>query len=246
MGKTFVRRRIETAAVRDVSFSVGRGEFVAIVGPSGCGKSTLLGIAAGLVPPTTGSIRYLGQKLNGANTRVGFVTQQDHLLPWRTVWDNIVLALEIRHLPPARRNELVGQMVHRVGLEGFEKHYPKQLSGGMRKRVALARTLVYEPETLLLDEPFGALDAQLRTLLQQDLLEIWSGSSMSVIFVTHDLGEAVALADRVLVMSARPSRILLDLSIDLPRPRDVFGVKFHPRYGELSEQLWRTLRGELA
>jgi NitT/TauT family transport system ATP-binding protein len=173
------------------------------------------------------------------------MTQRDSLLPWRSVDANIGVALEIGGVDASKRKELVREYVHMVGLAGFEKHYPAELSGGMRKRVALARTLIYDPETLLMDEPFGALDAQLKLILQGELLKLWERSRKTILFVTHDLTEAITLADRVVVMSSRPGRIKLIQNIDIPRPRDVFKVRFTPRFGELHELLWSALEEDI-
>jgi NitT/TauT family transport system ATP-binding protein len=182
----------------------------------------------------------------GANTRVGYVTQQDNLLPWRTVERNIALALEIRGVAESERQHQVSAMIKLVGLTGFERHFPSELSGGMRKRVTLARTLIYRPETLLLDEPFGALDAQLKMQLQGELLDIWNQLRSTVIFVTHDLEEAILLADRVIVMTARPGRVRLDRAVNLPRPRLLDELRQEPRFRETYQELWALLRPEIA
>jgi ABC-type nitrate/sulfonate/bicarbonate transport system, ATPase component len=242
VGKDFTRDGLVTRALGNVSFTVERGEFVALVGPSGCGKSTLLGIAAGLSQGSRGTALYDGKELNGrVNTRVGLVTQNDNLLPWRTVRDNVGLALEIKGIPRSERDDRIRPVLEQVGLAGFENHFPAELSGGMRKRVTLARTLIYEPETLLMDEPFGALDAQLKIKMQQELLELWSGSGKTILFVTHDLNEATVLADRVVVLSGRPASVAWIQEIDLGRPRDVLGSNFSPRFQEISKFLWEKL-----
>jgi NitT/TauT family transport system ATP-binding protein len=235
-----------TEALRGVSLRISAGEFVAIVGPSGCGKSTLLGLIAGLRRAAGGQVAYAGQPLRGVNTRVGYVTQQDNLLPWRTVERNISLALEVRGVDPAERQRQVAAMIELVGLNGFERHYPSELSGGMRKRVTLARTLIYRPETLLLDEPFGALDAQLKMVLQAELLRIWSQLRSTVVFVTHDLEEAILLADRVIVMTARPGRVRLERRIDFPRPRALEDLRLTPAFRQVYGELWSLLRPEIA
>lgn len=235
-----------TEALAGVDLRISAGEFLAIVGPSGCGKSTLLGLIAGLRKAAAGRISYAGLPLRGVNTRVGYVTQQDNLLPWRTVERNIALALEVRGVPADERRRQVAAMIELVGLNGFERHYPTELSGGMRKRVTLARTLIYGPETLLLDEPFGALDAQLKMVLQAELLRIWSQLRSTVVFVTHDLEEAILLADRVAVMSARPGRVRLERRIDFPRPRALEDLRFTPRFREIYGELWSLLRPEIA
>ena len=244
VSKVFARDKQVVTALADASFDIRRGEFLAIVGPSGCGKSTLLNLAAGLMDPTRGSVSYMGAPLRGVNTNLGYVTQRDNLLPWRRVNENIGLGLEIRGMGREERAAAVADMIDRVGLTGFGHHYPAELSGGMRKRVTLARTLVLKPETLAMDEPFGALDAQLKLVLQDELLRLWSGSSQTCIFVTHDLAEAVMLADRVVAMSARPGRIRTILEIDIPRPRNIFTLRFTDRFSELHQQLWNVLEDD--
>jgi NitT/TauT family transport system ATP-binding protein len=241
VSKQFYRDGRPLLACRDVMLDVQRGDFVSIVGPSGCGKSTLLNLIAGLSKPTRGEIRYAGQLVNGPNRRVGYMTQRDNLLPWRSVEGNIGVALELARVNGSERQQRVERFVNLVGLGGFEKHYPSELSGGMRKRVALARTLIYDPETLLMDEPFGALDAQLKLILHSELLKLWEQARKTIVFVTHDLTEALTLADRVVVMSSRPGTVKLIQDVDLPRPRDVFRVRFTPRFGELHERLWAAL-----
>ena len=197
-----------TEVTRDITLAVARGEFVSVVGPSGCGKTTLLNLAAGLLMPNVGSVSYCGQGILGPNRHVGYLTQDDALLPWRSVLGNTMLPLEIKRVPKAERLERARDVLERVGLSGFADHLPSELSGGMRKRASLARTLVYRPSTLLLDEPFGALDAQTRTLMQRELLRLVETLDLTVLLVTHDLDEAVALSDRIAVFSARPARIL--------------------------------------
>src|SRR5690606_559857 len=205
----FKSRSLSILAVDDISLDVRNGEFVALVGPSGCGKSTALNMIAGLLKPSAGTVSYAGAPVAGPNTRVGYMTQKDTLLPWRTVEDNIAIAFELRarKAEAANARERVREMIELVGLAGFERHYPAELSGGMRKRAALARMVIAEPETLLLDEPFGALDAQVRLVMQQELLRLVELRKMTVVLVTHDLEEAGALADRVVVFTARPGRI---------------------------------------
>lgn len=246
LDKTFYRGDVAVQALDKFSLEVRPREFLAIVGPSGCGKSTLLNLTAGLMFPTTGEVRYSGVAVRRINTRVGYITQRDNLVPWRTAEENIGLPLEIQHRSSSDRTRLVAGALDTVGLGGFARHYPGELSGGMRKRVTLARTLVYEPETLLMDEPFGALDAQLRLVLHQELLSLWQRSGTTIVFVTHDLAEAVSLADRVVVMTARPGRIKTIQEIDLPRPRDVANVRFTPRFAELHELLWDHLKADVA
>ena len=246
VGKRFFKNRLPVQALQEVSLEIGRGEFIAVVGPSGCGKSTLLNMTAGLMKPTTGGVHYDGRAVDAVNTRVGYVTQRDNLLPWRTARDNVAIALEIRGVAAGERRRLVDEVIQTVGLTGFEDHYPGELSGGMRKRVALARTLIYSPETLLMDEPFGALDAQLKLILQSELLRLWDAEHKTILFITHDLTEAITLADRVVVLSARPGRVKFVQEIDLPRPRDVFTVRFTQRFGQLNQVLWDKLREDMA
>jgi NitT/TauT family transport system ATP-binding protein len=238
-----------TWAMRGVSLSVARGEFVAIVGPSGCGKSTLLNLVAGLMPPTQGAVGYGGRAVAGPNTSVGYMTQKDDLLPWRTAQRNLMLPLETgsRRASTTRkqRSDLVAGMMQTLGLQGFESHYPALLSGGMRKRVALGRTLLADPETLLLDEPFSALDAQLRIILQNELLSLVAARHITVVLVTHDLDEAIAMADRVIVMTSRPARVKLDKPVPIKRPRDVISARSDPNFVPLREELWSALSPEI-
>jgi len=246
-GKRFMVRGGELEALRPADLDVRPREFVALVGPSGCGKSTILNMVAGLLQPSEGAVFYDGQPVTAINRAVGYMTQKDTLLPWRSAADNIRISLELKCRSVSRGDAeaRVMQMIDLVGLKGFERHYPSELSGGMRKRVALARTLIYEPETLLMDEPFGALDAQLKLLLLDQLQELTTLRRMTVMFVTHDLGEAITLADRVVVFSARPGRIRKIRDIDLPRPRDVFKVRFTEAFAKLHEELWDELKDEV-
>ena len=241
IARTFTTRRGTVVACEGVNLTVNQGEFLAIVGPSGCGKSTLLNMAAGLLPPSAGKVFYRGTPVPEPNTRVGYMTQRDTLLPWRTVEDNVAIALEVRGLGRTERLKVAHEWIRRVGLKGFETAHPGQLSGGMRRRVSMARTLAYEPETILMDEPFGALDAQLRLVMHDELLKLWAATRTTMVFVTHDLTEAITLADRVAVFSARPGRIRAIETVDLPRPRDVFRIRFDPHFGELHDRLWSYL-----
>jgi len=248
VSKVFHARGKETHALRKTDLEVRRSEFVALVGPSGCGKSTILNLAAGLLSPTEGEVYYDDAPLRGLNGRAGYMTQKDTLLPWRTAGDNIAVPLELR-CRGVPRDEIRGRVeaiMKLVGLTGFEKHYPGELSGGMRKRVALARTLIYEPETLLMDEPFGALDAQLKLLMHDQLQRLAQQRRMTVLFVTHDLAEAIALSDRVVVMTARPGRIRVVRDIPMPRPRDVFRIRFTDAFSRIHEELWDELKDEVA
>jgi NitT/TauT family transport system ATP-binding protein len=244
--KRYVARGRETVALARIDLAIETGAFVAFVGPSGCGKSTLLNMIAGILPATSGRIVHDGRVVNQINTAVGYMTQQDSVLPWRTVAENIELPLRFRGLAAAVRREKSARMISRVGLAGFEGAYPVELSGGMRKRVALAQLLVYEPDTLLMDEPFGALDAQLKLVMQQQLLGIWESGRQTVVFVTHDLSEAVTLAGRVVVFSGRPGRIKAIEEIPIPYPRDPFRVRFLPAFEAAYARLWESLAPEIA
>ncbi|MFC7557383.1 ABC transporter ATP-binding protein [Pseudoroseomonas wenyumeiae] len=230
--------------MRGIDLDVAAGDFVTLVGPSGCGKSTLLNMTAGLFHPTAGTVDYAGAPVNAINLRTGYMTQNDHL-PWRTVSANIQVPLEIRHTPRAEMREKVRQLIELVGLTGFEATYPAQLSGGMRKRVALARLLAYDPETLLLDEPFAALDAQLRLNMQIELLQLSRRLHKSVLFVTHDLDEAAALGDRCVVFSPRPGTVRAVLESPL-RDRDLLRLRHDRRYVEMTAMLWDMITPNLA
>jgi NitT/TauT family transport system ATP-binding protein len=233
-------------AVQGVNLEVERGEFVTLIGPSGCGKSTLLNMTAGLFRPTSGTALYNGRTIAGINRSTGYMTQNDHLLPWRTVAGNIQVPLEIQGKSKQAMRSQVENLVHLVGLSGFERSYPSQLSGGMRKRTALARLLAYDPETLLLDEPFAALDAQLRLNMQIELLGLSRRLNKSVLFVTHDLDEAAALGDRCVVFSPRPGTIRTILKSPLPRDRDLLRLRHDHRYMQLTAELWDMITPTLA
>ena len=244
--KRYVRRDRETVALAPVDLTISKGDFVAFVGPSGCGKSTLLNMIAGIIEPSAGEILHEGQIVHGVNKRVGYMTQTDSVLPWRTVYENIELPLTFRPFSAAQRRERVEAMMKAVDLTGFADSFPNELSGGMRKRVALAQVLIYEPGTLLMDEPFGALDAQLKLMMQRRLLDIWQETGKTVIFVTHDLSEAVTLAQRVVVFSGRPGHIKAIEQINIPFPRDPFKVRFEPEFQTSYERLWSILAPEIA
>jgi len=233
-------------AVRDVSLTVGAGEFVAVVGPTGCGKSTLLNVAAGLLEPSTGSVRVFGAPLVGINRRAGYMFQAESLMPWRTALGNVMAGLEFRGMPAAVARALAEDWLRRVGLAAFGDRYPHQLSGGMRKRTSLAQTLALDPDIILMDEPFSALDIQTRQLMENELLELWQGKRKAVLFITHDLDEAIAMSDRVVVLSAGPaSHPIGEFAVDLARPRDVAEVKTEPRFVELHAAIWAVLREEV-
>ncbi len=233
-------------AVADVDLTVQPGEFVAIVGPTGCGKSTLLNVAAGLLPPSAGVAEVSGRKVEGITREAGYLFQADALMPWKTALANVAVALEVAGVGRAEARERALAWLARVGLKGFSERYPHQLSGGQKKRVALAQMLIRDPAILLMDEPFGPLDAQTRTLMGDLLLSLWQADRKAVLFVTHDLDEAIALADRVVVMSAGPaSRIIADHRIDLPRPREIVDIRLDPRFHALQSAIWRDLKAEV-
>jgi NitT/TauT family transport system ATP-binding protein len=231
-----------TRALDRVSLTVNDGEFVSIVGPSGCGKSTMLNVIAGLLDPAEGSTHVAGIDGNGAGSRIGYMFQKDTLLPWATALENVCLPMDVKG---ARDWHKARALIQLVDLTGFEAHYPRQLSGGMRKRVQLARLLAQDPEVLLMDEPFGALDAQTRLIIQEEFLKIWERQRKTVLFVTHDLQEAIALSDRVVLISARPGRIKATYTVDLPRPRQIEHVLAHPRFMALFQEIWASLKQEV-
>jgi len=233
-------------AVRDASLAVGAGEFVAIVGPTGCGKSTLLNVAAGLLAPSSGSVAVFGRPLAGLNRTAGYLFQSDALFPWKTAIENIAIGLEIAGTPATDARARAEQWLARVGLAGFGARYPHMLSGGQRKRVGLAQVLIRDPRILLMDEPFGPLDAQTRQIMGNLLLDLWSADRKAVLFVTHDLEEAIALSDRVVIMSAGPAaRIIGDWKVALPRPRDIAEVKLGPAFRDLHREIWAVLKAEV-
>ncbi len=232
-------------ALTGMKLDVARGEFLAIVGPTGCGKSTTLGLVSGLEPASSGEVRVLGEPVRDVSRRVGVVFQADALFPWKSVLGNVASGLRFRGVPRLEARERAREWIARVGLSGFEDHYPHQLSGGMRKRTALAQSLITTPEILLMDEPFSALDVQTRALMEDELLDLWSTTSASVVFVTHDLEEAIALSDRVCVMTAGPGTVKGIYRIDLPRPRTVREIRFEPRFVELYREIWEDLRDEV-
>jgi NitT/TauT family transport system ATP-binding protein len=246
---TFVSREDRTrryTAVKAVSLSVAPGEFVSVVGPTGCGKTTLLNVAAGLLEPSGGKVRVFGEPLAGVNARAGYLFQTDALMPWRNALSNIAAGLEFRGVERKLASLKAQEWLRRVGLAGFADRYPHQLSGGMKKRVSLAQTLILDPELLLMDEPFSALDVQTRQLMENELLELWSANRKSVIFITHDLEEAIALSDRVVVLSAGPeTHPIGEYRIDLPRPRDVAEIRLTPRFIELHSEIWRAMKSEV-
>ena len=245
VARHFVSRGRRVHALARVDLDVEAGEFVSVVGPSGCGKSTLLNIVVGLAAPSEGEIRFAGRPAQGLNPAIGYVTQQDNLLPWRTLRRNVQLPLELRREPPGDWDSRAAALIRKVGLAGFEEHYPHELSGGMRQRANIIRTLIYNPAVILMDEPFGPLDAQTRLALQSQLLSLWQEERKTVIFITHDLAEAIALSDTVVLMSARPGRVKRMLKVTIPRPRDVYRMHDAPNYKEIYDTLWDDLREEV-
>ncbi|NMC50659.1 MAG: ABC transporter ATP-binding protein [Desulfovibrio sp.] len=234
------------AVLGAVDLHVRPGEFVAVVGPSGCGKTTLLKILAGLADPDAGSVRIGGARPKAfmEQGRIGYMSQADSLLPWRNVTGNVEIGLELNGHCSRDREEVVQDLIHRIGLEGFEKSYPFELSGGMKKRVALMRTLAYDPSIIYMDEPFGALDVQTRDMLEDDVLHIWDETQKTIVLVTHDLAEAICLADRVLLMTARPSAIKNEYVIDLPRPRNT-EIRLTERFASILREIWKDLSAEV-
>ena len=246
---TFVSREDPSqryTALRGATLRVRDGEFVSVVGPTGCGKSTLLNIAAGLLEPSAGQVTVFGEQLTGINSRAGYLFQAEALMPWRNTIENVVAGLEFRGVGHDEAFARGRDWLKRVGLAGFERRFPHQLSGGMRKRAALAQMLILDPQILLMDEPFSALDIQTRQLMENELLELWGANRKSVVFITHDLEEAISLSDRVVVLSAGPeSHPIGDYAIDLPRPRDVAEIRLAPRFIEIHTKIWHAMKEEV-
>jgi NitT/TauT family transport system ATP-binding protein len=238
------KNREPVTALIDLNLAVSKGEFVSIVGPSGCGKSTFLNIVLGLIQPGSGKIQLNGTRITGPGQERAMVFQEFGLLPWRTVTANVELGLELKGVAAEQRLARANELIKLVGLSGFERHYPHELSGGMKQRVGLARALATEPEVLLMDEPFAALDAQTRDLMQAELLQIWERTKKTVLFVTHSIEEAAYLSDRVIVMTARPGRTKDVIQIDLPRPRD-YEMRLTPKFNEIKLRIWEVLKEEL-
>lgn len=242
LSKRYESNAESVRALENVSFDVADGEFVCIVGPSGCGKTTLFRIIAGLEAASSGTVSLSGDPVEGPTADMGVVFQEYHLFPWRTVRGNVAFGLEKQGVPEAERRRRVDDLVDLVGLDGFEDSYPKALSGGMKQRVAIARALAVEPELLLMDEPFGAVDAQTRAMLQRELIEIWEQTDKTVLFVTHDIEEAITLADRIVVMAKSPGRVDEIVEVDIPRPRS----RSDDEFGRYYEHILGLIRGESA
>lgn len=243
--KRFWSRGREVTALQDVTLEIRENEFTSIVGPSGCGKTTLMQMCAGLEMPSEGRMLYRGAPVDGINTDIGYVTQDSNLYPWMTLRQNVEFPLEIRGVPSKERREIAARWIQLVGLEGFENHWPHQLSGGMQKRGSIIRTMVYNPPVILMDEPFGPLDAQTRMVLQAELLRIWGEQQQTIVFITHDLTEAIALSDNVVVMSARPGHVTAVFEIPLSRPRDVFQIHRQAGFTEVYGEIWEKFRSEV-
>ncbi len=233
-------------AVRDTTLNIADGEFVSVVGPTGCGKSTLLNIAAGLLRASSGEVKIFGEPLVGINSKAGYMFQAESLMPWRSALDNVTAGLQFRGVATAEAQQRGEDWLARVGLAGFGARYPHQLSGGMRKRVALAQMLILDPKIMLMDEPFSALDIQTRQLMENELLQLWEADKKSVLFITHDLEEAISLSDRVIVLAAGPgTHPIGEFVINLPRPRDVAEIRMTPQFLALHEQIWSAMKEEV-
>jgi NitT/TauT family transport system ATP-binding protein len=233
-------------ALQNLDLSVPAREFLAVVGPSGCGKSTLLNVLVGTLRPSNGKVAINGIPVTGINRAIGYVTQEDNLLPWRNLIRNVTLPLELRNYSKADQRKLAADYLERVNLDRFEQHFPYELSGGMRQRANIVRALIYDPPLIVMDEPFGSLDAFTRGKMQRLLLDLWERSRKTVVFITHDLAEAIVLADRVAVISRRPGRVKAVIDIKLPRPRDTFGLKTTPEFSDYYSQIWGLLADEVA
>ena len=245
VSKRFVSSDKVVTAVEGVNLEIAQGEFVTMVGPSGCGKSTILNIVSGLMPPTEGRVEVNGKPVRGVTRDVGYVTQQHNLMPWRTLIDNVSFPLEIAGVSRAERYRRAEELIGLVGLAGFEQSYPHEMSGGMRQRANIVRTMIYEPKVILMDEPFGPLDAQTRAVLQDLLLQLWERKGLTIIFITHDLHEAIGLGDRVVLLSARPGRVARIDEVPLQRPRDVFHMHDSTEFRALYDTIWTELERQV-
>lgn len=243
--KVFETDNNRVLACQDVSFSVQENEFTSIVGPSGCGKTTLLRMAAGLIIPNSGEVRYRSRGVDRINNQIGYVTQDSNLYPWLTLIENIELPLVIRNVPRGERRKKSAEFLEMFGLTGFENSYPKQLSGGMQKRASIIRTLIYDPDVILMDEPFGPLDAQTRLVLQNELQQIWQRTRKAILFITHDLMEAIALSNTVVIMTKRPGEVKGIFSIPLERPRNVFNIHQDPVFPAIYQRIWAHFQSEV-
>ena len=245
ISKRFVARDQVVRAVEGISLDIASGEFVTMVGPSGCGKSTILNILAGLMAPTEGTVTIEGKPVRGVTRQVGYVTQQHNLMPWRTLIDNVSFPLQVAGVAKAERYDRAVDLIAMVGLSGFEESYPHELSGGMRQRANIIRTLIYSPKVMLMDEPFGPLDAQTRIILQDQLLDIWSRTGVTILFITHDLHEAIGLADRVVLLSKRPGKVMRIDKVGMARPRDVFRMHDNGDFRSLYDAMWVELERQV-
>jgi NitT/TauT family transport system ATP-binding protein len=243
--KTYATGESQVTALENITLSIKRDSFVSLIGPSGCGKSTILKLLTGLSQPSAGSIDFRGKPVNGINNQIGYVTQDHNLYPWLTLYENVEFPLVARGIHLHERRRRVAELVALVGLAGFENAYPHELSGGMQKRASIIRTLIYDPEVIVMDEPFGPLDAQTRLLMQQELLDLWARKQKTIFFVTHDLNEAITLSDQVVVMTRRPGRIKQVFDIPLTRPRDVFTIHETPEFHDIYRQIWHNFRDEI-
>ena len=245
INKTYRSKGKSVLALDDVNLSVAKGSFTTIVGPSGCGKSTLLKMIAGISLPYEGRLSYKGREITSINTDVGFVTQDSNLFPWLTLIENVELALKIRGIAKLQRVQAAQKFIDTMQLTGFETHYPFELSGGMQKRCSIIRTLIYDPDIILMDEPFGPLDAQTRLVLQDELLRIWDASNKTILFVTHDLTEAITLSDKVVLFIGRPGTVKRVFDVPLPRPRNVFEIHNERGFTELYHEIWGHFKSEI-
>lgn len=243
--KTYRSKGKAVLALKDVNLPVERGSFTTLIGPSGCGKSTLLKIIAGIALPYEGCMRYKDREITSINTDIGFVTQDSNLFPWLTLIQNVELALKIRGVARDQRKRTAQNYIDTMRLSGFESHYPFELSGGMQKRGSIIRTLIYDPEIILMDEPFGPLDAQTRMVLQDELLRIWDSNKKTILFVTHDLTEAIALSDKVVLFTSRPGTVKRVFDVPLARPRNVFEIHNEKGFNEIYHEIWQYFKNEI-